>query len=174
MFGMVKLTCNKMYTSYRRNGSQLAELPPALMLLFFVILFPLLNLLCLCLSFGAGWYLNQIEMRDIASQIPPAISAGATNTFTPSPPLSESTNWNGFLGVTEEPGSPSVTQTADSTTGLVSLSKVTTTVSIRPFIFMCYFRNLPWLSELPGLGRPITFTYTNSIFQEEGQPSPSS
>ncbi len=91
------------------------------------------------MSIGAGWYLNQIEMREVARQIPPYIAASSSNTFTPTPILPESANWNSFMGVTEAADSPSVTQISNAS-GQVTQSTVTTSVNIRPFMpYVCEY-----------------------------------
>src|ERR1700683_567296 len=123
---VVNMAGKKAYRNYRRKGSQMAELPPALIILFFVIFFPLLDLLYMCVAIGAGWYLNQIELREVACQIPPPIAAGVTTIYKPYPTvLPESAKLNSFMGVTEDTTiSPTVTQTANAN-GQVLQSMVT-------------------------------------------------
>ena len=154
------------------NGYQIAELPPALILIFFAFLFPVLNMLYFIGAFAVGWYLNTIELRQVACCLPSSI--GLTN-----PPdqqfhvvvLPQSQNWNNLFGVSEDVNSPQVAQFPPTTPGsnpnMVDKSIVKTTINVKPFITMHSLGTLLPLGKIPGLGKPITFVYTSSIQQEE-------
>jgi len=152
----------------RANGSQIAELPAALIVLFFVFFYPVLNLLYLVCAFGAGWYLNNIELREVAARVP--LDSSPQSTFKPVTDLPETLNWKGLMGVTES-ASPQVAQYPLATNpNLVGTSTVQTFVSIKPLFPMPFLTNVPGFCKIPGLGQPITFTYTSTIQQEEQGP----
>ncbi len=167
----------KLYTkSHRQKGSQIAELPPALILLFFVFLFPLINLFYIFSAFAAGWYLNSIELREVACSLPSSILPLPAN-----PPdqqfhnlhgiLPQSVNWNGMFGVTEDSNSPQVAQFPPvGNPNIVATSIVKTTVNIKPLIAFQNVGTILPLGNVPGLGKPFTFTYTGQIEQEEPGP----
>lgn len=51
----------------RRGGSQIAEFAPALLILFFVILFPMVDIIYLAIGYCGGWYLNHMSSRAAAT-----------------------------------------------------------------------------------------------------------
>jgi hypothetical protein len=162
--------------SRQKRGSQIAELPPALLLLFFVFLFPLLNMFYLFGAFVAGWYLNSIELRQVACCLPsslPPLSNPPDQAFH-TVVLPQSQAWNGLFGVSEDINSPQVAQFppvgAGANPNIVAVSKVITTVNIKPLVLMHNIGSLLPLGEIPGLGKPITFTYNGQIEQEEPGP----
>ena len=177
---MIKLTeLNSKQLNFRRlrqpTGSQIAELPPALTVLFFLFLLPALNLLYLACAFGVGWFLNNIELRDVSCHTPTSLGlkfppTGAYQTINSTYALSESQKWNGLFGVMEDTSvSPQVAQFPVGGSAVTS-SKVMTVVNIKPFYSVPYLKNIPILCTIPGLGQPITFTYYGTIQQEEPGP----
>ena len=146
------------------SGSQIAELPPALLFLLILILFPLIDLLYICSAYGAGWYLNQIEARQVACMPPQAASGKFLINNLP-----QSLNWNGLMGVVESTeASPSVTYIpVPGSTTQAGQATVVTTVTVQPFLSI----QTQWLPIVPGLNGPLTFVYTNTIFQEEQTPA---
>lgn len=108
-----------------------------MVILFLIVFFPMINFLWLSVAYGAGWYLNMIEAREVACR-PPIESGGPTGNFvTPNYTVSQSQNWKGFMGVIEAAGSPLVAQYASTINPvLIGQSQVQTTVSIKPFMAM--------------------------------------
>ncbi|MBK9142936.1 MAG: hypothetical protein IPM23_10605 [Candidatus Melainabacteria bacterium] len=53
---------------FRRNreGNQIAELAPALLIIFVLFLFPMMVIIYMGLGFGCGWYLNHMCTRAAA------------------------------------------------------------------------------------------------------------
>ncbi len=139
-----------------------------MVILFLIVFFPMINFLWLSVAYGAGWYLNMIEAREVACR-PPIESGGPTGNFvTPNYTVSQSQNWKGFMGVIEAAGSPLVAQYASTINPvLIGQSQVQTTVSIKPFMAMPFFEKVPWLSQIPGLGKPWSCVYYSTVVQEE-------
>ncbi len=172
---MWHLARNRKGSSRNHNGSQMAELPPALFILFVAVFFPLLDMLYIFIAYCAGWYLNQIELRQIACQAPQSLTAPAngSNNYTSKTysgvSIPQSQNWNGFLGVVEASDSPSVTYLPgpNPTLNQVGQAQVQTTVSIAPFLRQ---GSSGWIPHVPGLNEPLTFVYTNTILQEQQTP----
>ncbi len=172
-FNRTKVQIKPPFKSRKHNGSQIAEFGPALLLLFFVFFFPIINMFYFFSAFGAAWYLNSIELREVACSLPAAI--GLTN-----PPdgkyhlavLPQSQNWKGLFGVAEDKAvSPMVMQTAlAGNPNGVGLSTVQTTVTLKPFIRMYSLGNFLDFRKIPGLGANYTFTMQNQIEQEEPGP----
>ena len=72
------------------------------------------------------------------------------------------------MGVIEAADSPMIAGYPSSANPvLVGNTTVRTTVHIKPFLAMPIFGKLPWLSEIPGLGKPWTCVYTTTVVQEE-------
>ncbi len=71
-----------------RGGSQIAEFAPALLILFIVILFPMLDVMYLGMGYCCGWYLNHMTSRG-CSTVPPT-TPGVAYTY----PASVVTNLN--------------------------------------------------------------------------------
>jgi hypothetical protein len=181
---MAALTRHKCYL-HNKTGSTIAELPPSLLLLLIIVFFPLLNLIYLFVAYCAGWYLNQIEARQISFQAPlvgvtgnQSTSSGITTTTysnssacypnnSAQTALSQSQNWNSFMGVTEAADSPQVIYMPIVVNGVAQSqagqAQVTTNVSIKPFLS----QTPPWLPNVPGLTGPFNCSYTDTIFQEE-------
>jgi len=171
MIYMWHLARNRKGSSRKNNGSQMAELPPALFILFVAVFFPLLSMFYIFLAYCAGWYLNQIELRQVACQTPQPLTppANGSSNYTGKTytgiNIPQSQNWNGFLGVVET-SEPQVTYLPgpDKTSSQVGQAQVTTTVSVAPFLSQ---GPSGWLPKVPGLNEPLTFVYTNTILQED-------
>jgi hypothetical protein len=180
MTSMPRLAHTKRACSRTKTGSQIAELPPALLILFIAVFFPLLNLLYIFIAYCAGWYLNASEMRQVACQAPIGLTTTTSNgsttysnaTYTPTTfpssfSLPQSTDWHGFMGVVESSDSPSITYIpVNSSTNQAGQAEVTTTVTVQPFLRQA----TSWLPKIPGVNEEITFVYKNRIYQEEETP----
>ncbi len=160
--------------SKRRAGSAIAELPPALIMIFFILFFPMIDLMYMALAFGVGWYLNTIELREVACRTPASLGLpfppDGTYHIIPPGNLPPSDNWQGLMGVSEtRPPSPEVAQFPAGGASVVT-SKVRTTVSIKPLFLTSFLGSTPIVGHIPGLGAPIVFTYNGTIQQEEPGP----
>lgn len=133
-------------------------------------------------AFAAGWYLNSIESRQVACTLPSVLADGQ---YQYSPPdqqyhiidrnaLPQSQNWQGLFGATEDINSPQVAQFPPVGPGanpnVVGRSRIQTIVKIKPLVAFQNVGTLLPLGNVPGLGQPFTFTYTNEIEQEEPGP----
>lgn len=150
----------------KSTGGQIAELAPALLILFLVILFPMIDLLYLSIGYCAGWYLNQMTAKACAT-VKTADYVPAANAMK--------TAWEGsglaaFTGavVVQNAGTPVNFGTAvDRETGKpMQFMQVETQVQIKPFLSL---GGLPFMAALniDGLTRPITFRYVDNRPMEE-------
>lgn len=146
--------CSK--NRYQRNiaGSAITETGPALFLLLLVILFPLIDLLYMGLAFGLVWYLNHLEVRELAVRIP----AESAQVLTDIDTLYTSTGFGKFIGLTV----PRIQHPGGAVYGGNPLTVTCTTVAtINPFL------NIPFVIPVSGLNQPATFRVTSSRLQEE-------
>lgn len=144
----------------RERGQQIAEFGPALFLLVVVFFFPLVDAIYLGLAYGTGWYLNQLETRAVTVNNPPdaTAAAGSQKDNILSSGIAQ------FVGLQEV--SCTVKQIANAADpAVVETSVVTSVVTAKPLITI----QLPFAPsiQVPGLGGPVTFTYTTSQLQEE-------
>lgn len=52
------------------QGSAITETGPAIFILFIMILFPLIDLMYMALAYSIVWYLNHLEVRELAVRVP--------------------------------------------------------------------------------------------------------
>ena len=151
-------------SALRRNkrGQVISETGPALFVLFVMILFPLLDLLYMGLAFGIVWYLNYLEVRELAVRIPEetaqVIQEVDGNYVT--------TGLGRFVGL-------STASITHPITGQASRDPVapppeepqyvtcTTQAQVNPFL------NLPFVIPVAGINAPVVFTVTSTRLQEE-------
>lgn len=135
-------------------GSAITETAPALFLLLLVILFPLIDMLYMGLAFGLTWYLNHLEVRELAVRVP----AESAQVLTDIDTLYTSTGFGKFIGLTV----PRIQHPGGARYGGNPLSVTCTTVAtINPFL------NIPFVIPVSGLNQPATFTVTSTRLQEE-------
>ena len=138
------------------NGSAITETAPALFLLLLVILFPLIDLLYMGLAFGLVWYLNHLEVRELAVRVP----TETTQILTDIDALYTSTGFGKFIGLT--PARIQHPLSGGAVYGGTPLTVTCTTVAtINPFL------NIPFVIPVSGLNQPATFTVTSTRLQEE-------
>ncbi|MBU6452520.1 MAG: hypothetical protein KGS72_12115 [Cyanobacteria bacterium REEB67] len=149
-----------------RGGSQIAELAPALLILFIVVLFPMLDIMYLGLGYCCGWYLNHMSSRACATVQPTAADYAAACAAM-------NANWSasslsGFTGstVVSNAADPPVLPTGPASNQTNALVTVRTQVQVHPFFTLA---SVPLINSLQidGLTRPITFKYTDSVPMEE-------
>ncbi len=136
-----------------QRGSSMAELPGALIILLFVIFFPLINIIGLGIKYGGCATLNGIQLRE-AALVPrsQAIAAGgAVQKGIPDQWLAGGIGK--FVNPTVAPHTEITYRDGEKTdSGVDKLVTVKTTVSIPPFI------TVPFLPDVPGLSAPVQFT----------------
>lgn len=135
--------------SYHRHarsisGSALSEVPPALFLLLFCAVFPMLNLICLGLTYSSCALLNKLELR-IAAQTP---SSELKSALTSLEQKWQSTGFGQFAGLTNPPAC----NVSYSNLGTDTYVNVATTFSVKSFF------SIPFFSGIPGLGAPWSYT----------------
>jgi len=148
-----------------KGGSQIAELAPALLILFIVILFPMLDVMYLGLGYCCGWYLNHMTSRGCVTVAPSAYGAACTqmnNQWSAS-------SLSGFTGANIVANSATQQMSAVNdpvTNKPTSYVLVTTQVRVNPFFTL---GSMPLINNLniDGLTRPVVFTYSDRRPVEE-------
>jgi hypothetical protein len=165
-----------------RGGSQIAELAPALLILFIVVLFPMLDVMYLALGYCAGWYLNHITSRGCStvawSGLPGTISTGGPYPAAVITNLNNvwlGTSFSSFCGASIVSNAASAVPVAgvpDPSSNANALPtmmvQATTSVQVHPFFTLPV---MPLMNSLQvdGLTRPVTFTYSDRVpVQENG------
>jgi hypothetical protein len=143
-------------------GSSVSEMGPALFILLLVVLFPMLDLLYLGLGYAASWYLNHLEIRELAIRSPAQSSAALKEVDN----LWANSGFGHLVGATVSsithsgPAYDPDTSVPPDPLGFV---KITTTVTIEPFL-----KQAPvGLNSVPGLGKAVTFSFSDRRPQEE-------
>lgn len=138
----------------RRSGTMMTETGPALFILFIVIFFPMLDLMGLACSYGMCWYLNYSISNEIArsrkAEGPEIVSRSVTA-------LTQS-GFGQFLGI--KSGSVNIPAPVYNDTANPPTVVVTTSMAVKPFI------TVPWFRPVPGLNAPITYTVTSQLTRE--------
>jgi hypothetical protein len=161
-----------------RGGSQIAEFAPALLILFIVVLFPMLDVMYIALGYCCGWYLNHITSRGCSTAPPPSPSLGGPYPAAVITNLNNAwlnTSFQNFSGAsivsnvaTAVPvaGVPDPTSNANNLPTL--MVDCQTQVQIQPFFTLPV---MPLMNSLQvdGLTRPIIFFYHDRVpVQENG------
>lgn len=138
-----------MKTRRSARGSALAEFAPAVCILFLFILFPLINLACLTLSFGGCWYLNYLQTREASVTV--HVRGGAiTNQKQVDDALAGVREQWLAIGLAQfAHAAPGNTTVDFESTGFVT---VKTNITVQPFV------TIPLPVSAPGLNAPITFS----------------
>ncbi len=151
----------------KTRGGQIAELAPALLILFIIILFPMMDIIYLGLGYCAGWYLNHMTARACAT-VPPAQYVTATTSMNNAWASSSLSGFTGASIAYNKADAVDYLGTAvDRETGLpMKYIQVTTRVSVNPFFSLA---SVPFLNSLniDGLTKPIVFNYVDKRPQEE-------
>lgn len=179
----------------KSSGGQIAELGPALFIICILILIPVMDLVYMSGAYASGWYLNQLEAREVASTLPD-ISGNPLGSNPPPGSWPPGTNVTTLVnGAASQPYIDINTKlSAWSSSGLAyfcggsqqniwiyydgvanpapppaqicDFSITTTDVSVRPFI------PVPWFEAavpggVPGLSRAWINRYSTRSTQEE-------
>jgi len=130
-----------------KSGSAISEMPPALFMLFFVIVYPLVNLIFLGVVYASCVSLNTTELRE-AARTPRSQLTAVLNS------LQEEWRSNilgRMVGITKVPQSSfSYSNLGDDT--YVSVS---TTFNLKPIM------SLPFFNKVPALGAPWSFSLSS-------------
>ncbi len=140
----------------RTNGSAIVETGPALFILFIVILFPLIDLMYMGLAFAIVWYLNHLEVRELAVRLPTETAQVLTDIDT----LYTGTGFGAFVGLTNARISHPLSGGA-TYGGTPRTVTCTTVATINPFL------TIPFFTGIPGLNESATFRVTSTRLQEE-------
>lgn len=167
----------------RRSGSGavIAEFGPALFVFFMIILFPLINLLALAIDAGTVYLIaKQAASKAAASvtfgdaqlsseQAAYNIESGGIGKFCHLVPVGGFNGSGLDLYVTETdissnvsihngPNTPNVTNPVDTSAYLYTYDAVVT-YECGPLMRLHY---IPWIGDIPGVGKPATISYTAS------------
>lgn len=140
------------------RGSAITEMGPALLILFIVTLFPMINLVYLAAGYAGAWYLNHMETRELAVRNP----AQATTVLSEVDKQFTDSGLGKFIKLVPEKIQHSGPNYEPSGTQ-PEFVILTTGVEIPPFFAV----GLPGLDKIPGVGAPISFTATGRRPQEE-------
>lgn len=138
------------------QGSALTETGPAIFILFIMILFPLIDLMYMALAYSIVWYLNHLEVRELAVRVPAETAQCLTDVDTQFLTVGLAK----FVGLV--PGNinhPLPNQAVRS--GTPETVTCTTQATVKPFL------SLPFLFPVPGINQPVVFTVSSSRLQEE-------
>lgn len=140
----------------RQDGAAISEFGPALFLLFFFAIFPVLDMIVCGYNYCSCVALNDLQLRE-AAKLPRSVAASAQGPVKLEIPTKwQNTIIGGFSGTTELPET-SVTYKTVHGTCFVTVS---TTVSINPFL------KIPFFVGVPGIGAPLTTTIVNKRVME--------
>ncbi len=141
----------------KSSGHEFAEFAPALFILLVCIVPPMLDLLYLGIAYAAGWYLNHLQTREVAC-VPPARSSDA---LARARIAWEDSTLAKFVKGREASSSVTPKDVNPNDNFSPDTISVTTNVLIQPFL------QIPFMGSIPGIGAPITFSYTSERTQEE-------
>ncbi len=134
-------------------GSTLSEIPPALFLLIFFAVFPVVNLIIMGLTYSSCALLNNLELREAARTPNSQLSAVI---------LSVQQNWqSGTLGQLTGLVSPPETDVTYSNNGSDTYVTVSTVFTAKSLF------NIPFFKGIPGLGGPWTYTIAGNRVLED-------
>lgn len=152
---MRNFKAHKLNTKSKRQngGSAITETAPAIFILFIMILFPLIDLMYMAFAYSIVWYLNHLEVRELAVREP----AETTQALTEIDTQFLGVGMAKFVGLV--PGQiqhPKIVRSGNPET--VSL---TTQARVMPFL------SLPFIMPVAGINQPVIFTVTSNRLQEE-------
>lgn len=148
----------------RQKGSQLAELGPGLLVLFIMTFFPIMLLIAIGVTYGAGYTLNDLQLRE-AAVVPKYEAIAADGNVKKNIPQT----WKsmGLGQYTSLISFPETTVTYKK--GMVDGAErqdwkvvVTTRIVAKPFVSMA----VPFLPNVPGLSAPMEFLYSGERMVE--------
>jgi hypothetical protein len=167
---MKKIPKRMMRSAY--GGTAMAEFGPGLGILLIAIFFPLVDLLCVCLSYGLCLVLNNFQVHE-ASLLPQAEAKSAGGSVKKGIPDKWGSGMGHFVKM-QGPVTTDVTYRAGlpgSDSGNTNVQdkvvRVTTTVTCSPFLPI----PLP-VANVPGLNGPMIFTISTERAMENPDNAP--
>lgn len=142
----------------RKRGAAIAETGPALFLLLIIIFFPMLDLLEMGAAYVFASIYHDYVTREIAIRTPEAGGNAAAKEK-----VNAEFRGSGFFSFLKMQNND---MRVDEVKYLPDMSnptqvEVTTTVTVRPFIIIPFFANVP------GMGAPVDYKHTSQRPQEE-------
>jgi hypothetical protein len=147
----------------RQDGNQLAEFGPALALLLLSAFFPLLLLIATAVNYGAGYTLNNLQVREAVVSKRTEVESPTGNVKKLIPERWKQSGFGQFANLSTEPlteVSYAAGQT-DSQGRKDMVVKVKTTIKPNPLL-----PNMPFVSGIPGLTSEAIFIYDNEAVIE--------
>jgi len=147
----------------RRNGSQLAEFGPGLLVLFISTFFPMLLLMAVAVNYGAGYLLNNLQVREAAVSKRSEVESATGNVKKVIPQQWKSSGLGQFANLVEFPQTDVsyVTGQTDNAGRQDMIVRVKTTIKPRPML-----QNMPFVPGIPGLTAESKFTFENEAVIE--------
>ena len=143
-------------SSRRPQGSALSEFGPALFIIFFFAIFPVMDVIALGFAYISLQSLNDLQLRE-AVRLPKSMATAANG-----PVLKDVTNkflasvMGGTIGAYKRPEA-----TIDySLSGAGLIVSVHTTATVQPFL------SIPLIPGVPGLSAPATFSVAKTRMSE--------
>lgn len=157
--------------SRRQHGSQLAEFGPGLLVLFVSTFFPMLLLMAVAVNYGAGYLLNNIQIREAAVSKRDEVESASGNVKKVIPEQWKTSGLGQFANLTEFPKTEVsyVPGQKDSEGRQDMIVRVKTTIKPRPML-----ANMPFIPGIPGLTSESVFTYENeAVIENPDDANPS-
>ena len=146
-----------------QNGNQLAEVGPGMALLLLSAFFPLVLLIATAVNYGAGYTLNNLQLREAVVSKRAEVESPTGNVKKVIVDRWKNAGFGQFANLAEEP----VTEVSyangqtDSEGRQDMIVKVKTTIKPRPLL-----PNMPFVAGIPGLTSAAVFTYDNEAVIE--------
>ncbi len=138
----------------RRNGSTIIETQTALLVIFLLVFFPLLDLIGLAMSYSLCWYVNSKISNQVARSRKvdgPALVESEINNAMHS-------GIGNFLKL--GPGSIQVPPPVYNDTAIPPTVQISSSITVKPFV------SIPWFAPVPGLNAPATLTFSSQLTRE--------
>jgi len=156
-----KRTARSKFYRKATGGSEMAEMGPAMLIIFVIILVPMLDLLYLACAYAAGWYCNHLSVREVCCRQPTQFQAAGDAALG----AWENSGLCGFIHASnitntvtfEDAGANAVPATATN----IAYCLVATNMTIQPWL------PIPFLTQVAGINAPINFTFSAQRPQEE-------
>lgn len=169
--------------SVRKKNGSIAELGPALFIFFILIMFPLLDLSAIGVSYITAQILNWDLVRELS--LVPEEASNRLDSSSHEERLQQmadarieywrNTGWGKFCGVDNAESAPPLPGTSlynkngiNCTYGIRNLAvgsgrylSVTTSLRVKPLI------SIPLMTNIPGLGASIPFSFSSEKLIEE-------
>lgn len=143
-------------TTRRPVGSQLAEFGPGLLVLFVSTFFPMILLMAVAVNYGAGYLLNNIQVREAAVSKREEVESTNGNVKKVIPEQWKTSGLGQFANLVEFPKTETfyINGQKDSEGRQDMIVRVRTTIKPRPML-----QNMPFIPGIPGLTSESVFVY---------------